>query len=92
LVQAAPAEKRFKMGADILFFPAERGGDVFLGHGTPLCHIENCSFYVSARRGVSRLPKIGNLSKTAQIVFLLFNNCHLGQAVRNALWMQQALS
>ncbi|HPA44958.1 MAG TPA: DUF72 domain-containing protein [bacterium] len=38
------------------------------------------------------LPKIDNLSKTAQIVFLLFNNCHLGQAVRNALWMQQALS
>ncbi|MFH1743414.1 MAG: DUF72 domain-containing protein, partial [bacterium] len=37
------------------------------------------------------LPKIQTLSKAAQVIYLLFNNCHLGQAVRNALMMQQLL-
>lgn len=34
---------------------------------------------------------IERLSAGARVIYLLFNNCHLGQAVRNALTMQQIL-
>jgi len=37
------------------------------------------------------LEKINGLGTAARVIYLLFNNCHLGQAVRNALTMQQLL-
>ena len=35
--------------------------------------------------------KIEDFGTAARVIYLLFNNCHLGQAVRNALMMQQIL-
>lgn len=37
------------------------------------------------------LPKIRTLEKHSETVMVLFNNCHFGQAARNALRMQQLL-
>lgn len=35
--------------------------------------------------------KIEDLATAAQVIYLLFNNCHLGQAVKNALMMQELI-
>lgn len=37
------------------------------------------------------LPKIKSLERASQNVLVLFNNCHFGQAARNALKLQQLL-
>ena len=52
---------------------------------------ERYDYLYSTEELAAWLPKIQQLKSTSEKTFIFFNNCHMGQAARNALQLQEML-